>query len=60
MEWVHEGVHVLYTSAQTAGRLFLFPIVGNNVIKLERSVSLFVERSQKHRKKIWVVDNVFK
>ena len=36
---------------QTAGRLFLFPIVGNNAIEPERSVSLFEERSQKHRKK---------
>ena len=57
MERVHEGVHgpgvhVLYTSAQTAGRLFLFPSVGNNAIKPERSVSLFEKRSQKHRKKI--------
>ena len=57
MERVHEGVqgpgvHVLCTSARTAGGLFLFPLVGNNAIKLVRSVSLFEERSQKHRKKI--------
>ena len=32
--------------------LFLFPIVGNNAIEPERSVSLFEERSQKHRTKI--------
>ena len=38
------------------GKLFLFPIVGNNAIEPERSVSLFEERRVKSKEKRSITD----